>query len=225
MKKVIFGLIATVMFLNLSLGQNNENFIKPEMYGTYHNELLEIYSKKDIRTETINFFNLYDNLKKEFDVLHPNVISNEEYLFYKNRLVSVLGENGNLNSTNFVEITIKGIKKYYTNEKTQLALISFIETPKAPSEVNIILQNLLNDKELNNSEINEVKKLVSVFNASIKYWNVPMNDNSSTVEMKCNPKHQVYLADIAGCMFGGLGSIAYSWLVDEMQQQHGGGCI
>ena len=220
MKNLLFGLIATVVFTSSTFAQN-DNFIDADMYGTYHNEVLEVYSNKYKDSQETNFIKIYETLKTEFDVLHPKVLTDEEYLFYKNRLITILGADGNLNSRNFRDQTIKGIKKFYT-QKTQLVLIDLIENPKAPTLVNKILQNLFSDSDLPDLEINEIKKLISVFSASIKYWSVPFSDDNKKA---CNPKHQLYIADIAGCMFGGLGSIGLSWLVDEMQSQNGGGCI
>lgn len=223
MKKLLFSLIAIVMFGNFSFGQETENFIKAEMYGTYHNQLLEVYTKKYKDVKTTNFIDLYDNLKKEFEILHPNVLTNEEYLFYRNRLISIFGKEGNLNSSNYHELTMKAIKMYYS-PKTQKILINLLESPRAPEEVSVILQNLLEDKELPSSEINEIKKLQSVYLASVKFWPISTN-NLDNNKYKCNPKHQQYLADAFGCVWGGLGAIAYSWLIEEMQNQHGGGCI
>lgn len=100
-----------------------------------------------------------------------------------------------------------------------------LENPKAPVEVDKLLTSLLSNSEVPSSEISEIKKLISVFNASVDFWNVPFQDDTLQSKIKCNPKHQQYLADICGCMFGGVGAIAYSWLIEEMQQQHGGGCI
>ena len=37
--------------------------------------------------------------------------------------------------------------------------------------------------------------------------------------------HQVFFADICGCMFGGVGSVGFSWAIYSIQQHHGGGCI
>ena len=79
----------------------------------------------------LNFISLYDNLKNEMDILHPNELTNEENTFYKNRIVSILGEDGNLNSSNYHELTMIGIKKYYSS-KTQLILLDLLENPKAP---------------------------------------------------------------------------------------------
>lgn len=111
MKKILFGLIATVMFTGLSFGQNFENFIKPELYGIYHNEVLKVYTEKHKGEKTSNFISLYDNLKNEFDILYPNAMTKEENTFYKNRIVSILGVEGNLNSSNYHEVTIIRNKK------------------------------------------------------------------------------------------------------------------
>lgn len=79
------------MFSTVSFGENQENFIKPEMYGVYHNELLQSYTKKFKKDEISDFIGFYDNLKKQFDILHPNVLTEEENKFYRNRLLEVIG--------------------------------------------------------------------------------------------------------------------------------------
>jgi hypothetical protein len=223
MKNLLFGVIATVLFSNLSFGQDQLNFIKPEMYGNYHNELLKLYSDKYSYEEIPAFSILYDNLKKEFDILHPNVLSDAENQFYKNRLIEVLGNETTLNSANYEYLTTKGIKKFY-NPKIQIVLIDLLVNPKNPEEVINNLNILLNDESMNSNDVNEIKKLLSVYTSSIEFW----KDNTSfkyDAKKKCDPAHQVFFADLIGCMFGGIGSVGMSWAIYSIQQHNGGGCI
>ena len=209
---------------NLMSNEINDDFIKAEMYGIYHNELLKVHINLHNKVKKLNFISIYDNLRTEFDKLHTNSLTNEEYNFYKKRLISVIGENGELITENYKKITTKWIKKFYSTN-IQLILLDLLEEPKSPDEVNVIFEKLISDKEVVASEKNELKKMLNVYNASVIFWGT--NDTKVAIESKvaCNPAYQVFFADAVGCMFGGLGSVAYSAFVYSAQQQNGGGCI
>jgi len=72
--------------------------------------------------------------------------------------------------------------------KTQTALIDLLENPKVPEETINILNNLLADKSMTSNDINEIKKLLSVYKASVQFWTNSSFafDTSSKKKMRSN---------------------------------------
>lgn len=224
MKKLLFGLLATVAFLSNSFGQNNE-FLKSELYGKYHNEFLKIYYEKYSNVKDKDFKIMFNDILSEFEKKYPDLISAQEKEFYAKRVDEIFGSNTKLTNLNFNDIFNRAAKKYYS-PKLQEFLIDILNKNESPDIITDKISILKNDKTLSIIDLEEVKKFESVYISSQLYWENDFSNTENVVsKYKCNPHHQAFLADAGGMMFGGWGCLIFSAFVVDLQDQHGGGCI
>jgi|GEM_PF-3518254 len=227
--KLTFGVLLTfAIFISCTKNEGdvklNQGFIESSKYGEYHNELLKSYNNKNGKAK--DFIALYDELNLLFNDLHKDKLTYEENKFYKNRLIKVGDGNFEITPRNYQLITIKGIKLFYEG-KTEMVLLDLFQNPSNPKIVIKALNELLNDRETPEVEKNEIEKMLIAYKSSMEYWtnrNFDFNkkNNPVTDTYACDPMDQVFFADAVGCMFGGLGSVGYSWAIYSMQ---GGRCL
>lgn len=223
MKKLVFGIIATVLLSNLSFGQDTIKFIPANMYGAYHNELLQIYFEKYSSGKDKDIKVLYYQMLEEFEKLHPNVVSDEEKSFYENRLNEVFGSNTKISEMNFNEIYNKAAKEYYP-PAMQDFFIDILKRNDSPEVTNDKIKILKENKSLTPNDLNEIAKFESIYAASQIFW----KDRFSSTDVskyRCNPHHQILLADAFGLFMGGWTALILSAAVQESIDQHGGNCI
>jgi hypothetical protein len=108
-----------------------------------------------------------------------------------------------------------------------MVLLDLFQNLSNPKIVIKALNELLNDRETPEVEKNEIEKMLIVYKSSMEYWtnrNFDFNkkNNPVTDTYACDHMDQVFFADAVGCMFGGLGSVGYSWAIYSMQ---GGRCL
>lgn len=217
--KLTFGVLLTLTSL-ISCNKNdeetelNDKFIDASKYGQYHNELLKSYF--DNKGKANDYITLYNELGQHFNNLHKNILTKRETEFYKSRLLEVGGENLEITPENYRSITTKGIKLFYS-EKTEKVLLDLFYNSSRPEEVLKEFNELLNDKTINEIEKNEIEKMLSVYKASMKFWSNGIY--AKNTNKGCDPNHQVFFADAVGCMFGGLGSVGYSWAIYTLQNK------
>lgn len=222
MKKLVFGIVATVLLANLSFGQDLNKFIPADMYGTYHNELLQIYFEKYNSGKDKDIKVLYYQMLEEFEKLHPNVVSDEEKKFYENRLNEVFGSNTKFSEINFNEIYNKAARKYYA-PALQDFFIDILKRNDSPEVTNEKISILKEDKTLTPNDLNEITKFESIYKSSEIFWKDRLPNTN--VSNRCNPHHQILLADAFGLFMGGWTSLLLSAAVQESIDQHGGNCI
>ena len=208
MKKLFYSIIAIAL---MGCTTNAQSEMKPEDYGKFHNEILKAYI--DNKGHANDFIKLYDELNIISKKNNTYAITDEESTFYKNRLTEVFGENTEINVENFKSATVDGIKKFYS-EKAASVLLKFFENSESSDEVLKAFDILLNDKEISEKEKVEIEKMISVYKSSMEFWN-----SNTANKGGCDPWRQIFFADAVGCMFGGIGSVGYSWAVYEMQHQ------
>lgn len=223
--KLLIGLFITIItFISCNKNEenveNNQLFIDAKAYGEYHNELLKSYHENNGKAQ--NFLTLYDELNSNFNKSHVNILSEKESLFYRNRLLKIGAGNLEITKANYFSITEKGIKEFYSL-KTQQVLLKLLHNAEEPNEVLNNFNNLIIDNDISIKEKNEIEKMKNVYNASIIYWSNEKFNLKTNNTSKCNPSQQVFFADAVGCMFGGLGSVGYSWAIYSLQ--NGGGCL
>lgn len=75
MKKLVFGLIATVFMFNFSLGQ-----IKSSDFGKIHNELVTAYlnKNKDLNLNNVKMIDVVNEFIKNFESKYPNTITEND---------------------------------------------------------------------------------------------------------------------------------------------------
>jgi hypothetical protein len=231
MKKIVFLLFLANIIVscnsNDELDKTNldKDFIPASSYGYYHNALLD-YSLNGMKSKNpTDILDMYDELKNTSNILFPDMLSENEYLFYRNRMGTILDNNNEQkNSFNLIEFAILSINTFLSNEASN-QLVSLLENNEGPQEVNQVFTNLLNSETLTETEKNEILKMKNVYNSSVGFWNNENNKNYFNKEMECDPQDQIFLSDAVGCLFGGLGAVGFSWFCYEAQSQNGGGCI
>ena len=210
------------------ISSSNENFIKPEMYGVYHNELLGIYYKNHSINENISFKTIFKTILNDFRKIHSNTITEAEIAFYTNRIDEMIGENTLVSRVNYNTIITNSINKY-CSVKLQDTFIDLLNNTQDPKTVLARVNSLMNDKTISKEDIDFLKKFKSVYHASMIFWkdkNISTTNklisNSEQLVAPCDPMHQVFFSDAVGCMFGGLGSVGMSWAIYTLQ---GGHCL
>jgi hypothetical protein len=195
MRKVIFGLIATVLMVNLSWGQNNMNF---NDYGYYHNEALSEFVLKHGQDQTRIDFILDEGLKLMIDK-YPNIFSNASLKGVK--------EFFNVNETKDFNF-----KNLWNNNKNII-----LKELKIPAEIYPLMDELINKEydyetmimkiqnfEKNEKLTNDGKNLIivlkSVLISSNDYWNSYYKKNSASLR-RHRPGSATLIADFmaSGC--------------------------
>jgi hypothetical protein len=200
MKKILFGLIATVMFTGLSFGQS---VIKFSDYGLYHNEVLTDFSTKyGENQKDVDF--IIDEGLKIMQIKHPELFKNVDVLLIK-RLFVVKNTNefdfkkiwntnkGNLSQNN-IPLKVVGLIDEIVNNDLQY------------DEAIAKMDNFEKTNKLNSEEFNSLVAIRSVLVASNQYWNSVLAKNGSA---KPKPGSKTLIADFAGAaMFCFTGPVA-----------------
>jgi hypothetical protein len=167
---------------------------------------------------------VYDELKYKSDILFPKMISENEYLFYRNRMLTIFENNEQKNNFDLIDFEILSINTFLSNEASK-QLVTLLKNNENPQKVNQVFTNLLNNNTITEIEKNEILKMKIVYNSSVDFWNAKHYHKNLEKTIQCNPQHQIFLSDAVGTLFGGLGSVGFSWFCYEAQSQNGGGCI
>jgi hypothetical protein len=147
-------------------------------------------------------------------------MSKEEKDFYAKRISEIMGENPDAKNFNFNTFINAAAKKYYPPAIQGFLIDVF--TRNESVEVNLEkIRALKKQPGLSGYDIEELNKFESVLKASNEYWPENQTPNS-----RCCARCQVMIADFAGEMFGHIGSVGYSVLVNYIQDTyHNGGCM
>lgn len=174
MKKLLFGLIATVMFGNLSFGQEE---IKLTDYGKYHNELLSLYFSKYSIADEESTDTFFDNLMGLTKEKYPGKFDKVDV----NELKSIFGRQKIIN----VDLTqIWNIrKKELENEKLLSPMIiqfadDIVEGKYSTSQVQEMILKLKNSKSISENDKNALIVLNSVLTDSQRYWASTSSDSN-----------------------------------------------
>lgn len=225
MKKLIFGLLATVLFGLIGYSQTN-NFTPSSKYGELHNEFLKITREKFIINENSTIQEMFYFIVNEYNMKYSNELSDAELNFYIERINYAFGVNRkikSLTSEGMNEAYNKGVQKYGTQK-----LYAFQNDLLKRNESFEITLNKLNSLNKNNdltvTEIDDINKMVSVLKASNEFWLV-VYPNTQVVANRCSPIAQRCLADLGGGWLGGwVGGTLCSSIVEYGQSTNGGGC-
>ncbi|MDR6968048.1 hypothetical protein J2X31_002063 [Flavobacterium arsenatis] len=201
----------------------------PKNYGIYHNEILGIYLDKFSLSSEPTFTEVYNEILAEFELRYPNTLSQEERLFFEERIYTTFNsQNNNFNEDNYHSITESAIQTYYS-PKLQTFFLPLLANPESPADVLNKLREFRRDNLLTTDEVLELDKFKNVLGQSALFWDDysiknPSAYNSLAQRGPCDPYYQIAFADAVGCMFGPLGSIGYSTMIYAMTKKKGG-CI
>lgn len=175
MKKLLFGLIATVFF---GLGVNAQ--IKAEDYGKYHNDLINHFNSLG---KSINDYKTIDEFTNDFYSVsiekYPELKNDDEFLNFKK---SFYKDFSSVERTTHFKIKVKelyiskSISKYtYDN------LIKIIDSNSYETALEIISE-MEKSKNLKDAELNSIKAFKSVLISSNSLWNISgKKDNTDEV--------------------------------------------
>jgi hypothetical protein len=179
MKKLVFGLIATVMLSVCSFGQKSENF---EEYGMLHNDCVNLFlsSGKSIS----DYKNLDDFAKDYYKMVlekFPSIgFTEEEFLVeFKKTFLDSFNESG----SSRIAFENQLLKLYDEKMITMPFYKTVIEIMNSEGEYNKIL-NLIDEiqkTELNDYEKKSIGIFKSVFESSNSLWT---NYNGSSSKLK-----------------------------------------
>ncbi len=237
MKNLLFGLIATVLFGNLIYSQENPSI------GKVHNLVLSEYY---INYQDDNISDLVDLNKKLWDL---NKKHNSLYfaqiseLEMKNFTTNIFGctNSENFNYSNILNKHLSYLKENkIISESLYLLFKNINDNMPSKDVISSMLNNFTVKKDISSSDKKIIDNFIDIFNYSDLFWNSHGLQNVN-LSARCNPASQVRFADAFGGLIGGvigagaggfgapfgafLGSQLYSAFVEEMQDQHGGGCI
>lgn len=148
------------------------------------------------------------------------MLSKEEKEFYAKRISEIIGTNTNAKTFNFNTVINAAAKKYYPTAIQGLLVDVFDRNESVAVNLEKI-RSLKKKPGLSAYDIDELNKFESLLKASDEFWGASQETSS-----RCCARCQVMIADYAGGMFGGLGSVGFSVLVNYIQDtHHGGGCM
>jgi hypothetical protein len=212
MKKLLFGLIAIVMFGNLSFGQNN-NPSNPQnefdYVGKIHNEGLD----KIINSESEK--NLFNKNPKDYcvNLLIANNVPTEGYIsIIENKdVIRTLGE---LNINN-INLTPEKIKMWYDNKYVSSGIADYL------AKLLVLTEKYYNDFDYEYYKSNVIKleeqaynlknddKVVILSTASIARHTVSFwSNNTSNLSRYRGTPRGLGLADLAGAVGGAIRTYA-----------------
>ncbi len=199
MEKVIFGLIATILFLNLSFGQNEINFNE---YGFYHNEALSEFTKKHGENQKDVSF-IVDESIKLMQIKYPNIFKNTDGAEIKKLFVV-----NNANEFDYKKIWNSNKETFYKNNKIPRRIGDLIDkivnNDSSYDEAIELTTNFKKSNKLTLEESNGLIAVKSVLVSSNQYWN-----STATMAKKQRPGSATLIADFAGAgMFMFTGPVA-----------------
>ncbi len=238
MKKILFGLIATVLFTSLLFGQNNIDI------GKLHNEVLSVYYQQHGNEDIVDLVKLNNDLfqinakmyPEEFKDITPEDIekftldlfgtSDAKNFNYRNRINYLLDL-----SVTQGHISIDLCVIYKT------ILAETLSKDAAFKKMDDFLMN----SNVSTKDKQSIALLKSMYIASDQFWTSMQGSVGNSVINRCNPRTQVRFADgygtlmgaVIGSSFPGFGSYiggflggqGMSALIEHLQDQQGGGCI
>lgn len=188
MKKVIFGLIASVLFLNLSFGQNTINFSE---YGFYHNEALIEFTKKHGENQNDVSF-IVDESIKLMQIKYPNI--------FKDTNGSEIKELFAVKSANEFDYKIiwnTNKETFYENNRIPRRIGDLIDeivnSDSSYDEAMELMTNFEKSNTLTSEETNGLIAIKSVLVSSNQYWS-----SKATMAKKHRPGSATLIADFAG---------------------------
>lgn len=196
--------------------------------GKIHNAGLSSFMKNKPKYEFTNFNSLIRDIDLELKKVKPNCplkVNDNNYSSYNNYLS--LKRKG-IESLKFKDL-ISNIYKGKVSEKIEILFEKILDGEYNYSAVNNIVQKYLKETELTEIEKETIILFNTVAHYSNEYWvnyEIKQNrTNSISSKWDCDPRHQQFIGDAVGTIFGGLGAIGISWLVYEFQKDVGGVCI
>ena len=202
MKKVIFGLIATVLFLNLSSGQNTISY---KEYGFYHNEaLLEFTKKHGENQKDVSF--IVDESIKLMQIKYPNIFKDTD-----GSEIKKLFEVQSANEFDYKKIWNSNKETFYKNNKISERVGDLIDkivnNNSSYDEAIGLMNNFEKSNKLTLEETNGLIAVKSVLISSNEYWN--QAKSSGTTEERHRAGSATLIADFAGAgMFMFAGPVA-----------------
>lgn len=204
-------------------------------YGFYHNEaviaFLEVnnnsnFSAQDMMDIMIEKMSAkYPSLFKDAELYITPQDVNYLYDFYKTPIEEFDYE------TTFITL----INENVISDKLNSFFKELIYNKYSYEDILYELEYFRNTETLNSEEIDTLLIFESTFIASNELWG-NQSDKSGrgySTKWKCSPRQQTAIADGLGTVvgsllfgvFGPLVGAGYSVIIDEMQNQRGGGCI
>jgi hypothetical protein len=186
MKNLIFGMIATVMFLNSSFGQSS---IKYSDYGFYHNEALSDFTKK------------YGENQKEI-----SFIVDEGIKLMQTKYPEIFKDVNNVTEFDHKKIWNTNKEEFYKNNKIPRRVGDIIDkivnANSSYDEAIVMIDDFEKSNKLTLDEANGLIAIKSVLVSSNQYW-------TSNVTGKHRPGSATLIADFAGAgMFMFAGPVA-----------------
>ena len=181
MKKLIFGLIATVFMLNLSWGQINSR-----EFGKIHNELVLEYlnNNKDFDLNKVKMIDLINEFIKNFEIKHPNAITEND----KKEILEIFK-----NYTYASEYTYSGFLKdnkdyLLKNNKISKNIYDFLSNTDTKNVNYELIKSEIskyqNTKGISNADIFAFEAANSVATSSNDLWN--SNTTLAKARNHCN---------------------------------------
>lgn len=196
MKKLLFGLIATVMLTNLTFGQST---IKFSDYGFYHNEVLTEFTKKyGENQKDIDF--VIDESIVLMKIKYPELFNDIDGLTIK-KMFAVK----NANDFDYKKIWNSNKEALYSNKvitkKIGDLINAIIEKNYSYEQAISAMDDFKRSNKLTSDESNCLTAIRSVLVSSNQYWN--------STAGKQRAGSATLIADFAGlAMFGWGGPVA-----------------
>ncbi|WP_395043680.1 hypothetical protein [Flavobacterium sp.] len=202
MKNLLFGLIASIIFGCTAIAQNQ---IKPEDFGFYHNEGLELL--KDSKSEWVkkDINEILDFATNQMAIKYPKLFSDidleELHKVYEGHVY------GKFSYEDCIIIWKTNKQEYIKNNK--LSFVSAKVIDKIISDNLTVdealneFENALKNKDLNENDVNSLTAGKSLLKSSDEFWTA--NPNSYT---KAKPIRSRIADLVVGLMFFESGPFA-----------------
>jgi hypothetical protein len=166
MKKLVFGLIATVMISALSFGQSEVKFSD---YGFYHNEGLRLYNKQfDINNEK-DLNSALDNMAKVLEENYPEKFSNLDVAKLKTLYEGYTTKNVNVNKIWNDRKEVMYEEKTLPHEIGNL-MDSLLSGNVSYEDALVSINDLKKNENLTAKNINTLVIMESILKSSYSYW-------------------------------------------------------
>lgn len=166
MKKLLFGLIATIMLSVSSFSQSYSN-LKPEEYGKIHNEIVDLFEKsgKDF-SQYIDYKTFLVDLKNLVDNKYPNLVTNENINELYSKFVKDISKPDF--NVNFKE----NLERLYSKKTISTELYQGMKKIMESNSFNekILIINSLKKLNLTQTELNSLIVYDSILHSSQQYW-------------------------------------------------------
>lgn len=209
MKKLIFGLIATVLF---SISGSSQ--IKPSDYGFYHNEAIKLYNEKYLKGDInnlskTNFEKMTNDMLELMKEKYPNEFKNVNTSQLKNHFDYSLSLDKYDFSLNWKKNKEDYIKKGYITQKISYLIDDITINGKDYNDIVKIITIFKSENTLTERETNSVLVFESVLLASNNLW-TESNIFNKTKKNPCTPRVLISDAGVTVCTwyFGPLSAIA-----------------